>query len=178
MLDWTAIEAAVRTWIVGATGMPETSVRWGFQAAPVGPRPCALLQWTDRDNQVRGKDERQPAGAGLQKRVHDRTHPLQIDVFAAVPTTAAGANSSAAVILGNAVRTLQSETQLQAFRTAGISVWDVSQVRDLTALVATEYEGRASIDLTINTRDTTLENVGQITSVLGLTLPPSTFTPA
>lgn len=179
-LDWPAIEAVVHAWAVAASGITAASVRWSHQQAPVPARPEVVLTWLDVDSPVRGngvRDERRRGASGTTElHVHDRTHTLQIDVLAAVPGAIAQAGTSARARLGNMLRTLQLESNLATFRTAGLAVWQASGARDLTALVATEFEGRASADITFNTRDTTSDTVGQILTVEGLTIPPSTYT--
>lgn len=178
MPNWPVVEKCIFDWAVAATGCPASNVRWADQPAPVPARPECILTWIDRDNPVTRRERRLSGSKpGIAINVFNRTHTLQIDYIAKVPTRAADAGAAAAAVLGQALRTLELDSVLQNFRDAGCPFWTISNVRDLTALQQTEYEGRANCDLQINTTDTIDEDVGQVTSVTGLTLPPSTFTP-
>lgn len=179
-LDWQAIEDSVWTWYSGAltaASIPTSSVTWAYQSRGIPSRPCATLQWVQRDDVIglSNRDEKIPvtgSNTATQAVIHRRTHTLQLDVYAKVPTSGATVGKQAIAILGEALRTLQLDSQIVAFSTAGLALRDVSDVRDLTQIVETGFETRASCDLTFATVDQTTENVGKILTV---TAPAGTF---
>lgn len=169
--DWYAVALA------SIASIPAASVQWSFANKPLPSRPCGTLTWVTRDEVIGApaRDEKYPlAGAGItQAIVHRRLHTIQFDVFAKVPTSGATTGKQALAILGEVTRSLQTEATRTAFATAGLALRSVSPVQDLTQIVETAYETRASIDLTFATVDQTTENAGEIITV---TAPVGTWT--
>lgn len=183
-LNWATIEDAVWDWysasLASVASLPAGNVVWAYQSRSIPPRPCATLQWVDRDEVIglSNRDEKIPVTGSLtatQAVIHRRMHTLQLDVYAKVPTQQSNVGKQAIAILGEVLRTLQLESQIAAFATAGLALRDVSDVRDLTQIVETGFESRASVDLTFSTVDQTTENVGKILTV---TAPTGTFAEA
>lgn len=180
-LSQQTMEDAIWDWFAAAclaiASIPNASVQWSFANKPLPSRPCATLTWVSRDEVIGApaRDEKYPlAGTGItQAIVHRRLHTVQLDVFAKVPTSGATVGKQALAILGEATRSLQTEATRTAFATAGLALRSVSGVQDLTAIVETAYETRASVDLTFATVDQTTENAGEIVTV---TAPTGTWT--
>lgn len=175
MLDWAAIEKAWADWAVAKSGLDSAYVRFAYGEAVIPSRPLLTLTWVERDTPIG-----QSAGDGWQvlpdnpdatvQWNHLRTHTLQLDWFALIPCapnshTSAPASADASAALGNVLRSLQLGSVRRAFIAAGIGIQNISAVRDLTRVVETEFEGRASADITFMTTDVTDENEYKITTV-------------
>lgn len=181
MLSQQTMEDAIWDWYAAAclavASIPNASVVWSFQSNVLPSRPCATLTWISRDDVIGApaRDEKYPyVAAGVtQAIVHRRLHSVQLDVYAKVPKSGATSGTQAVAILGNVTRSLQTEAQKYAFQAAGLALRGVSQVQDLTQIVETAFETRASVDLQFSTVDQTTENAGEILTV---TAPTGTFT--
>lgn len=170
-LNWQTIEQAIVAWVTGNTSLNSQHIRWAYPDAVIPSRPLLVLTWQDRDNPVgiSVQDAVMPVvgnPSATQAWQHSRTHTLQIDWLALVPTSKTGANDWAPAALGTLLRTLQLDSVRSAFLAAGIGLQGISAVQDLTSIVETSYESRAIAQITINTVDQTLEQAGKITTVL------------
>lgn len=180
-LSQQTMEDAIWDWFSAAclavASIPTASVMWSYQSNVLPSRPCATLTWISRDDVIGApaRDEVYPlAGSGItQAIVHRRLQQVQLDVFAKVPKSGATSGTQAVAILGEVTRSLQKQATKSAFNTAGLALRGVSQVQDLSQLVETAFETRASVDLTFSTIDQTTENAGEIITV---TAPVGTVT--
>ena len=163
--------------LLAVASIPNASVIWSYQSNVLPSRPCATLTWVTRD-EVIGAPARDEIYATrstgvTQAIVHRRLHQVQLDVFAKVPKTGATAGTQAVAILGEVTRRLQTIASRATFAAGGLALRSVSPVQDLTQIVETAYETRASVDLTFATVDQTTENAGEIVTV---TAPTGTWT--
>ena len=175
MLDWQAIEKAWADWAMARSGLNAAHVRFAYGEAVIPARPLLTMTWVERDVPI-GASAADNWQAVLddpdatQVFNHVRQHTLQIDWFALIPQapnnhTSAPAGADASAALGNLVRSLQLDSVRRSFLSAGVGINTISGVRDLTRIVETEYEGRASVDVTFQTTDTTFEQAYKITTV-------------
>ena len=171
MLDWEIIEQAFHTWALAKSGLQATQIRFSYAEWVIPVRPLLTFRWISRDEPV-GLS----AGDGSQvvldnpdatvEYQHIRTHSLQMDWFAYVPKVKTDAGNNASAALGNLLRTLNLQGVRQGFLDAGIGLQLISPVRDLTQIVESEFETRASADIQIQTSDSTLDQQYKITTVL------------
>lgn len=163
--------------LLAVAGIPNDKVLWSYQSNVLPARPCATLTWISRDEVIGApaRDEIYPTrSTGVtQAIVHRRLHQVQLDVFAKVPKSGATSGTQAVAILGEVTRRFQTIAARTTFAAGGLALRGVSPVQDLTQLVETAYETRASVDLTFSTVDQTTENAGEITTV---TAPVGTWT--
>lgn len=172
-LNVTTIEQALIAWALAYSGLTANHIRWTFQEAVVPSRPLLTFKWlyTGDSNTLSVQDSFQPvpgSGSTSQNWIHDHTHSIQIDWFAAVPSVKTDAGKSAVWALRALLNTLQFDSVRANLIAAGVGIQSIGNPIDLTQIVETEFETRASADLLINTVDMDGENAGRIL----------TFTPA
>lgn len=155
-LNITAIENAIATWIIAASGIAAGRVRWAQQNPE---RPEGAGPWISLDipaiNQAGGPDWADPepspepvtAGAEITYKLRgQRALPLTIQCF-----NGAGTGSSrAAAILDNCVAALASPTRRRALRAAGLGIGEVGPVRSMSGVLgSTRWEPRAVLQITL-----------------------------
>jgi hypothetical protein len=164
--NWTAIEDALIAWVKGATGLPDGSVIWDDQR---GERPAAPFATLHLDGDVtpgvfdeashRVNPDAPPTSPGVPgegdelifETVAQGEFTCTVHVFAAATNGA----SSARVLTNRVRNALSIEPQVEAFDVLGIAIIDRGTVRNLTALLDTEFESRASVDVRFRVADGT-----------------------
>lgn len=166
--SWSTWQPAIFDAVKTALGSGVVVI-WAYQGAePMPPKPFCTLNLTSRDVGqgslgTGAYDEAQPVGDvdGTWNYAHYRQHTLSLQVYS---NTAIG-DGHASAILAAVVRALRKEAVLQPLRVAGIKVTRAGSVQDLSALLDTRAESRASLDLTLATLDTDAEVIGTIATV-------------
>lgn len=168
-LDWTAIDTAIKAWLVAAV----PSVTWyrGDQDIPRPALPCGQWRWTNVGERLtaqgRAADDSWISTSGttsLRQALHHRRHTLEIQVYASAVT-----GSTAAVLLDAALLELQTEGRRYALEQAGLVIRSDGSALDATALLGYAAESRAVADLAVYTADSATEDVGRIDTVTPLT---------
>lgn len=150
--NFEAIENALQAWVTGATGIPGDRVVWAEQNGPRPARPFATLRLGNVISPGLTDEERCTVveggapGADLRiETVAQQEIVITVETFTAATT----GNGSALALLTRAKNALSKNSQIEAFDAAGIAVVDRGTVQNLTALLDTEFEGRASLDVRI-----------------------------
>lgn len=169
-IDYAAITRAVRQWLVSATGIPDAKVILENQSGPELERPYATVRISaarklfPQDYRGQEYDDAQPQGSEIELYA---TGPRLVSVSVSVYTKATTGNNAAVPMLSDARDALELDSASDAFRLAGAAVVDASDIRDLSALLFTNFQGRAHLDLTLSVSAHASERVGYIDSVAG-----------
>lgn len=92
---------------------------------------------------------------GISQQVGDREFTCQIQAYGGDPVT----------VLNNLRTSLQKQTVLDTLRANGIVLADWYPVNDITQLIDTRYEQRASLDILFRIADIYTDNSGVISTV-------------
>lgn len=167
--NWTAAENAIRSWFVAGSGLPDGSVVWADQAMPQPGTPYATLKITSAVR-VGALDETTDAtnldGNGQPVSVTTtvqgvREIHVSCQVFAA-PVTGSG---TAREYLLSAQTALELPNVRYSFLTAGLSGPDAGAISDISALLETQFQARAAMDVRFYVVDTAAETNGFIETV-------------
>jgi hypothetical protein len=155
MLDLTAIETALVSWIRARTGLPQSHVFKGLQNIPQpkeGKYITFLLGGLDRI----GRDQRGPTDAnGVREVLGQREFPVTLSAF----------REGARELLDSLADSLDEEAPRDALRAAGIVVWDIGNVLDLTAAQETTMVEHHAVEIFLRVADSRTEYVGFIAQV-------------
>lgn len=178
-MDIAATVAAVRTWVMAGTGLPTGSVIIADQDGPRPAKPYATVKLASIAA-LGAYDESKheyDAGADPGEEITittggHRELVVSVNVYTPASTGSAGALAFAMKLRSAA----SSETTTTAMQAAGASLFDVGQVRDLSAIDRTKFEGRAQLDARLYTTDSTSETTTFIESVTVNDGQPGEFT--
>lgn len=164
-LDFASIEDALYTWAFAQLGMP---VFWSNQKFPQPARPYATLKLTGprvlsgSDAAETTTDLGRPAGEEVETKYSGpRELTCSVQVYA-VPTSGA---SSARALLARAQASLSRDSVAAALRAAGLAIVDQGGIADLTALLETNWESRAAMDVRLGCTDSATDRTGYIETV-------------
>lgn len=169
-IDYSAITEAVRVWLRDATALPDGQVILQDQAGPQLQPPYATVKIGSTskpfsaDYVGHNTDLTQPAGQEVERFI---TGPRQIIASLQVYTKGTFGGAGATALLSNARDQLELGSVMAAFSAAGFAVNDVSDVRNLSALLTTNFQGRAHLELTLAASSHESERTGYIASVSG-----------
>jgi hypothetical protein len=183
---WSQVQDAITAWIVATSGLDASefgfdggsgtgfddgsfgegeSVLWVNQGAPQPDLPYATLKLSPArktknsiDAIVTSQDLTQTGQEMAETVTGQREVTLTVDVLSDVVT----GDGTAMEFLENALTGLSLPSQRATLRLAGLSVVDWENPLDLSALVATAYQSRASADVRFYLVDTVTERTGYI----------------
>jgi hypothetical protein len=149
-INFTAIEAALVSWLRTATGI---SVAWAKQNRPQPAKPFFALKWTSGPTVV-GRDEQRHRMAIVEGNNQLYTdvvghRELTLNVQAFCDSDEPGSNAAHYVSI--ALAALSHDTVRLAFETAKISITQLGPVSNLDSIAGAGFESRASFDLGILT---------------------------
>jgi hypothetical protein len=143
--SWTTANAALATWLGGATSFAADRVRWAHQDAPRPPKPYALLTWTSPAVPVAPQAEDRALANGQRLVIEQYRATLQVDVFGA----ATPGDAAPYALAGRARSGLALEATRAALESVGLAVLDRGAVRDTSAPQDTVVEGRATFEVSL-----------------------------
>lgn len=169
-IDYAAITEVARAWVRDAVSLPDGQViiqdQNGMQLQPpyatvrvgstVTPFPADFSGWEYDSAQAQGQE--------VELFV---TGPRVVSVAVNVYTKGAFGGAGALAMLSNARDRLQLPSVLAAFAAAGAAIAEVSDVRNLSLLLETNFQGRAHMELTLNVAAFESERTGYIATVSG-----------
>lgn len=175
--DWTAIENALQAWVKTAVGFDNAHTYWlDSNAGRPTSGSFATLEITERvplgatPQRVHTEHPDNPQGEEIEvaaEQVLDCGFRVQIyapPIRGTKPGTPRGATNAAA--LAERVRLAGGlPSVMDALETAGLSVYDMGQVRYVPALIGTDFEGRAILDCRFYAADSVSEFTGYIDTV-------------
>ncbi len=164
MLNLATLQTALQAWAASGTGLP---CIWVNQHAPQPAlNYCTLKMGPFRGVPGMGAntyvyDNTQPQGSEVQETfTKDKEFTLTLECFTeALQTTVA---APAISYLEQALITLGLFSTISSLFAAGISLVDADPATDLTALVATDFQSRASVDIRFTVCDTVSVGHGYI----------------
>jgi hypothetical protein len=156
-MDLAAIENALHAWVSTVLGV-ETI--WAGQNAPAPNLTYATIRLTGPFGQgaeiASSTNLANPAGQEIEQAVSEQQEwSLSVQGY--------GANARA--LLAGATLKLQLPSAIEALRAAGVAVVDVGDTQDVSALVGSQFETRALMDVRIRTVDSATERTGYIDRV-------------
>lgn len=148
--DWTALEDALRAWLLAGAGVPEVVIGTPNAHRPPLPYGHVTLGSDVPDGQAHVAD-REVAGAPAGTEVeisHLRLAELsvQVEVF----TKETDGPSSARARLTQARATLELDEHREAIRAAGASVLEAGPVLSIATLIDPSAEGRATLEVRLH----------------------------
>jgi hypothetical protein len=156
-MDLAAIENALHAWVSTVLGV-ETI--WAGQNAPAPNLTYATIRLTGPFGQgaeiASSTNLANPAGQEIEQAVSEQQEW-------SVSVQGYGANARA--LLAGATLKLQLPSAIEALRAAGVAVVDVGDTQDVSALVGSQFETRALMDVRIRTVDSATERTGYIDRV-------------
>jgi hypothetical protein len=166
-LDWTAIENALHAWLAASTGLAAANVIWSNQSNPQPARPYVTMKMLDlghvgRDALTHAYDPTAVPRAELTTTVDGRRElTIAVQVFSASTTGAATARA----LLTKAQTALSLPGVQSVLSAAGLAILNEGRITDLTELLETRWQSRASVDVQFNCVDSAQETTGFIESV-------------
>jgi hypothetical protein len=168
-IDMEAFQNAIHDWFSGSTGLQTI---WRNQSAPQPEHPFGSLMilsgpeqyspaWEERDETDTGR----PLGEEIKQTV---TVPCRFVVSCQAyveQVDARNPNHDAASYINKAKGALGLSSYLQDLNTANVSVSTVGPVQNLTALLESEMESRANMDVVFSSVLSLDEYVGYIEKV-------------
>lgn len=161
-MDRIAIENALHAWVAAALGV-ETI--WAGQNAPAPALTYATLRLSGPFGHgaelSSATNLSNPAGQEIEQTVSEQQEwSLSVQVY----------GSGALALLAAAKLKLQLPSALEAVRAAGVAVVEAGDTQDVSALIGSQLETRALMDVRIRTVDQATERIGYIDRV-GLSSP-------
>jgi hypothetical protein len=171
-MDLVAFENALHAWVAGAAGVEAI---WSSQNAPAPALPYLTLRLVGPvrlgDQLASRTNLANPAGQEIERTLTEHEEwTLSVHAFAS-PATGA---SAARALLQAAALKMQLPSQRDALSASGLALVEVGDTSDLTALVGSQHESRAQMDVRLRTVDQATEKTGYIAKV-GLASPWGTF---
>lgn len=179
-MDAAAIQNALRGWVAVATGITLASVIMADQDGPRPAKPFATVRLSAvlplgaydgvYTSMVAGTPD--PREEVLVTVAGHREIVVSIQVF-----TATTQGSASALVLANKLKSAASLPSQQAvFDAAGASLFEVGQVRDLSAVFRTANEGRAQVDARLYATESLTETTTFIETAVVNEGDPNEFT--
>jgi hypothetical protein len=167
-MSWTDVEDALHDAVAAGAGLSGSSVVWANQGGPRLARPFLTVRRSGPQELGstaivrKDYDNTAPAGTEVQTRVRRQlSFTLSVQAF----TTALTGTANAVALLDAVQAQMRKRAQLDAFRAVGIALEDAGTVQDLSAVLQTDFEGRAAVDMTFRIASETLETTGYIETV-------------
>ncbi len=145
-VSWTAIEDALRAWVLSASGLDDGRVIWSQQGGPRPDTPFVTLQiftmknvgqdWVNVEDADEGEVEMKARGA--------REATLVMQCFA---TDAVGA-AAAAMLLNQIITAARLPSNVDALNAAGVGLARFEPVQTISGVVgSTDWEPRATVSV-------------------------------
>lgn len=167
-INWEAIEDAIRTWVMGATGYADAQVMFADEHtdAPSGDwitvRIGDLISRAGTPSEVQTYDAAQTAGSEVELK---NEAPEELIVSIQAFTADTRGNSSARAVLTKARAGLGLGLYRDALNAAGLGLIDEGNVLWVPQPFGTRIEGRATLDVRFLLVQTASERVGYIATV-------------
>lgn len=151
-IDYAAITETVRVWIRDSLALPDGQVILQDQTGMELQPPYATVRVNGsskpfpQDYSGRNQDLGRPPGQEIEVYV---TGPRVITAAVNVFTKGAFGGAGATAMLANARDRLELDSVQFAFAAAGVALSESSEVRNLSALLETNFQGRAHLELTL-----------------------------
>jgi hypothetical protein len=164
---WTPIEDALWEWVKVATDLPDESIRWADQNGPRGIPPFVELRISGVntigiDSTQALTDMSRPAGQEVELRTWGtRQVTVSLQSFSRSVTGDESAMSMMSDIQAAANSTAVSEL----LGSAGITVFDLGSISNISGLLDTDFESRAALELRIYAEQSWSDFVGYIERV-------------
>jgi hypothetical protein len=166
VVDWAAIEAALKAWLVTATGVIAAKIIFTHQASPVLAEGSYLTLKIEPTRMI-GVDEQQnltdlgQQGQEVQQTIIGaREFVVSVQAY----TIQAIGSGTAKELLGLAEMALSKPSQVDAFNAAGFSYLSSEPMNSLPVL-GPAGQGRAQLDLHCLTFDKVVDPVGYINAM-------------
>lgn len=174
MLDIVDLQAALHIWVATATDLPPQNCIWANQHAPQPSLPYLTLKLSPfrkvpgQDAKTTVYDGTQPAGSEIVETITgNREFTLTLEAFSSSVTGAA----MALAYLEAALIALSLTDQVDTLLASGISIVDWDTPIDVSALIATAFQSRATVDVRFTTADQVTGNYGYIAQAdVGVTI--------
>lgn len=168
MIDYAAITEAVRVWVRDSASLPDGQVILQDQTGRELQPPYATVRVNGSakafpmDYAGSETDLTQAAGQEVERFVAGhRVITAAVNIFTKGAFGGAGATS----MLSNARDRLELESVQAAFAAAGAALSEASDVRNLSALLETNFQGRAHLELKLLAVSVESERTGYISSI-------------
>lgn len=168
-LRYDLFEAAIVTWLRNSTGAQAHAANQGIpmpEDAQRNPLPYCTFLVTNLAGeslhtiQTQDVDDTRPVGEQLEVS-HSRPMNLSVRVQAFTPTTVGTA--WAVPMLEKASTDLALHSVRAGFRAAGLGLWSIGAIQNVSGLMSTKWEGRAAMELQFHVVATAQERMGYIT---------------
>lgn len=159
-IDYNALRVALVAAAMAACGLDQNGVIMAEPEVPNAPRPALpyLALKLTVANVAYGWDQADWVTGTQYTMSGVRSATLSTHSFGRSHEEAYG-------LLATWQANLQAEPTLDLLRQSGIAVWNTSDVRDLSLLLNTGYEGRAQMDVTLGLASVLTLDLGAIRSL-------------
>lgn len=161
-MEETKIQRALRGWVRKASGLPDKKVIWSEQSQPRLEAPFITMRLGDfiplgsADEVTQEYDENAPSGEEITITVNGRrSASLSVQVFGA------GAQQT----LSKVQTSLGLPSVKEGLEAAGVSIYDIGEVQNVTGLLETVFEPRALTNFSLYCSETVSEQTTFIESV-------------
>lgn len=164
-LDFDAMENAITSWLKTSTGVQVRIANQELPLPPDGESFCTVLVSGARGEslhtmQTREVDDTRPVPEQMEVS-HSRPMTLSVRVQAFTPTTTGGL--WAVPLLEKAATALCLRGVRDGLRAAGLGLFDIGAIQNVSGLMSTKWEGRAAMELQFHVMATAQERMGYIT---------------
>jgi hypothetical protein len=165
--SWTAVEDAVRAWVLTGSGLDNEHVIWADQDGPRPGLPFVTIKIGDLSpvgpaDLVPDTDLARAAGQEIRRTV---TQLFEFTASVQAFTTPTTGTAAARSLLARVHTAVRLPTVNDALNLAGIAPFDVGKVQNLSAVLGQGFEGRASLEVRFYAQESLAENLGYITSI-------------
>lgn len=149
--NYTAIENALHEWATRSTGLAPARVVWEAQGGPRPAHPFASLRLDTAsspgsEQRTRDADAPVPGAEIVLEAIEQAEATVTLQVF--TETTTAGGGSAFALAT-RARNALGLDSYVENLDAAGVAVISRGSVQNLTGVLETKFEGRASLDVRV-----------------------------
>jgi hypothetical protein len=155
-INWPTLKAALHAWMVAGSGLPAERVLWANQDNTKIKTPFASINHRLAVTRTGVYDEERldPEAPGVIQRIGQRHVTVSCHLH----------GPGAVDLLERAQAHLDTHAARAIFDAAGLAVADRGRVDDLTALLDTQHEEQAHLDIILSLATITTEEVGYIDS--------------
>jgi hypothetical protein len=169
LIDVDAIGEGLRAWVVSATGLEDSRVIYANQSGPNTLAPYATLELVSSGKpfltDYLGHDFEEDAEAG-QEVVQFVTGPRDLLFHLNLMSRVANGSESALSMATALVTQAQLPSFIESMEALGVAV-QLDDPRGLPRLLATNYQGRALIEVTVSATSYAEERTGYIATAGG-----------
>lgn len=164
-LSHRALQQALSDWLTTSLGVQVRMANQELPQPPDGVSYCTVLVSSLRGEslhtiQTQAVDDTRPVGEQLEVS-HSRPMVLSVRVQAFSPTTTGDA--WAVPMLEKASTDLGLHGVRAKLRAAGLGLFDIGAIQNISGLMSTKWEGRAAMELQFHVVATAQERMGYIT---------------